>query len=77
MARERREGNALKTALVVTGGLVLVWATMETAFGSFLSRLRSAIDRSDPHTDPDDDVDTSGPATSAPPKDDDEPGPEK
>ncbi|KAF3325556.1 hypothetical protein FCM35_KLT08636 [Carex littledalei] len=79
MGKEQREGNALKTALVVGGGLVLVWATMETAFGSFLSRLRSSIDRSDPHTgpDPDDDVDASGPTTSAPPKDEDEPGPEK
>jgi hypothetical protein len=64
-AREQREGNALKTALVVTGGLVLVWVTVETAFGSFLSRLRGAIARSDPHTDPDDDVAATDPAMSA------------
>ncbi|KAF3325554.1 hypothetical protein FCM35_KLT08634 [Carex littledalei] len=75
--REQREGNALKTALVVTGGLVLAWMTVETAFGSFLSRLRSAIARSDPHTDPDDDVDAPDTATSGPPDDKDEPGPEK
>jgi hypothetical protein len=72
-AREQREGNALKTALVVTGGLVLVWMTVETAFGSFLSRLRGAIARSDPHTDPDDDVADPAPAMSASPENGDEP----
>lgn len=74
--KEQREGNALKTALVVTGGLVLVWMTVETAFGSLLSRLRGAIARSDPHTDPDDDVDAPDPATSAPPPEDDKDEPE-
>uniref|UniRef100_A0A0E0K4F1 Outer envelope membrane protein 7 n=1 Tax=Oryza punctata TaxID=4537 RepID=A0A0E0K4F1_ORYPU len=42
----QREGNALKTAVVVTGGLVLAWFTMESAFKPFLDRLRGALTRS-------------------------------
>ncbi|XP_040377119.1 outer envelope membrane protein 7 [Oryza brachyantha] len=45
----QREGSALKTAVVVTGGLVLAWFTMESAFKPFLDRLRGALTRS---TDP-------------------------
>ncbi|KAL5212824.1 hypothetical protein ABZP36_023671 [Zizania latifolia] len=50
----QREGNVLKTAVVVTGGLVLAWITMESAFKPFLDRLRAAVTRStDPARDPD------------------------
>uniref|UniRef100_A0A0D3F9P3 Outer envelope membrane protein 7 n=2 Tax=Oryza TaxID=4527 RepID=A0A0D3F9P3_9ORYZ len=50
----QREGNALKTAVVVTGGLVLAWFTMESAFKPFLDRLRGALTRNtDPARDPD------------------------
>ncbi|KAM0941524.1 putative outer envelope membrane protein [Dioscorea sansibarensis] len=51
---ERDQGGALKTTLVVVGGLALGWLTMETAFKPFLDRLRAAITRSDPARDPDD-----------------------
>ncbi|KAH7689406.1 hypothetical protein IHE45_03G096000 [Dioscorea alata] len=53
---ERDQGGALKTTLVVVGGLALGWLTLETAFKPFLDRLRAAITRSDPARDPDDDV---------------------
>ena len=50
----QREGSALKTAVVVTGGLVLAWITVETAFKPFLDRLRAAVSRSTgPSRDPD------------------------
>lgn len=49
-----REGGALKTALVVAGGLVLAWLTVETAFKPFLDGIRGSIARSDPNRDPDD-----------------------
>ena len=45
-----REGGALKTAVIVAGGLALAWVTVETAFRPFLDRLRSAVARK---TDPD------------------------
>ncbi|TVU28237.1 hypothetical protein EJB05_19746, partial [Eragrostis curvula] len=49
-----REGNALKTAVIVAGGLALAWVTVETAFRPFLDRLRAAVSRStDPARDPD------------------------
>ncbi|KQK00960.2 uncharacterized protein LOC100835108 [Brachypodium distachyon] len=52
----QREGGALKTAVVVTGGLVLAWLTVETAFKPFLDRLRAAVSRStNPSRDPDED----------------------
>ncbi|KAF7049158.1 hypothetical protein CFC21_057746 [Triticum aestivum] len=54
-------GGAVKTALVVTGGLVLAWLTVESAFKPFLDRLRGAVSRSiDPARDPDED--TAAPA---------------
>ncbi|OAY73216.1 hypothetical protein ACMD2_22955 [Ananas comosus] len=37
-----REGGALKTALVVAGGLVLAWLTVETAFKPFLDGIRGS-----------------------------------
>ncbi|KAG1363895.1 putative Outer envelope membrane protein 7 [Cocos nucifera] len=60
MGRREREGGGLKTALVVAGGLVLAWMTMETAFKPFLDRVRSSISRSDPARDPDDGDETVG-----------------
>lgn len=51
----------MKTALVVTGGLVLAWLTVESAFKPFLDRLRASVSRStDPARDPDED--TAAPA---------------
>ncbi|CAL5054690.1 unnamed protein product [Urochloa decumbens] len=51
---EAREGGALKTAVIVAGGLALAWVTMETAFKPFLDRLRGAVSRNtDPAPDPD------------------------
>jgi hypothetical protein len=62
---EGREGNALKTVVIVAGGLALAWVTVETAFRPFLDRLRAAVSRStDPSRDPDQD---SAPAPAAPP----------
>ncbi|PKA60374.1 hypothetical protein AXF42_Ash008434 [Apostasia shenzhenica] len=55
MGGREREGGAMKSALVVAGGLVLAWITMETTFKPWLDRLRSAITRSNPAADPDDD----------------------
>jgi hypothetical protein len=43
---EGREGNALKTAVIVAGGLALAWVTVETAFRPFLDHLRAAVSRS-------------------------------
>ena len=49
-----REGGALKTAVIVAGGLALAWVTVETAFRPFLDRLRGAVSRkTDPASDPD------------------------
>jgi len=49
-----REGGALKTAVIVAGGLALAWVTVETAFRPFLDRLRGAVSRkTDPARDPD------------------------
>ncbi|CAL4885008.1 unnamed protein product [Urochloa decumbens] len=51
---EAREGGALKTAVIVAGGLALAWVAMETAFKPFLDRLRGAVSRNtDPAPDPD------------------------
>lgn len=56
---EGREGNALKTAVIVAGGLALAWVTVETAFRPFLDRLRAAVSRStDPSRDPDQEEDS-------------------
>lgn len=53
----------MKTALVVTGGLVLAWLTVESAFKPFLDRLRGAVSRStDPARDPDEDTAAPAPA---------------
>ena len=50
----QRDGSALKTAVVVTGGLVLAWITVEAAFKPFLDGLRAAVSRStNPSRDPD------------------------
>ncbi|KAG8072130.1 hypothetical protein GUJ93_ZPchr0006g45198 [Zizania palustris] len=50
----QREGNVLRTAVVVTGGLVLAWITMESAFKPFLDRLRASVTRTtEPARDPD------------------------
>ncbi|CAN6233712.1 unnamed protein product [Urochloa humidicola] len=50
----RDGGSALKTAVIVAGGLALAWVTVETAFRPFLDRLRGAVSRStDPASDPD------------------------
>ncbi|TKW41238.1 hypothetical protein SEVIR_1G301300v4 [Setaria viridis] len=49
-----REGGALKTAVIVAGGIALAWVTVETAFKPFLDRLRGAVSRNtDPAGDPD------------------------
>ncbi|KAF7080057.1 hypothetical protein CFC21_084199 [Triticum aestivum] len=63
-------GGAVKTALVVTGGLVLAWLTVESALKPFLDRLRGAVSRStDPARDPDEDTtapeEDKSPATAA------------
>ncbi|XP_020583210.1 outer envelope membrane protein 7-like [Phalaenopsis equestris] len=58
MGGRDRDRGALKSVLVVAGGLALAWVTMETAFKPWLDRLRSAMARSDPTADPDD-VDTA------------------
>ncbi|KAH0465980.1 hypothetical protein IEQ34_006083 [Dendrobium chrysotoxum] len=64
MGGREREKGALKSALVVAGGLALAWVAMETAFKPWLDRLRSAIARSDPAADPDDvDADAAATAT--------------
>lgn len=55
--RNEREGSAMKTTLVVLGGLALSWLTMETAFKPYLDRIRGSINRSDPTRDPDSDGD--------------------
>ncbi|ONK68703.1 uncharacterized protein A4U43_C05F15010 [Asparagus officinalis] len=57
--RNEREGNALKTTLIVLGGLAVSWLTMETAFKPFLDRIRGSMDRSDPNHDPDSDDDAA------------------
>ncbi|KAG0488653.1 hypothetical protein HPP92_007464 [Vanilla planifolia] len=62
MGRKERDGGALKSALVVAGGLALAWITMEAAFKPWLDRLRAAIARSDPAADPDDANTTSSSA---------------
>ncbi|GJM86637.1 hypothetical protein PR202_ga02514 [Eleusine coracana subsp. coracana] len=64
---EGREGNALKTAVIVAGGLALAWVTVETAFRPFLERLRAAVSRStDPSRDPDQEGDPApAPAAAA------------
>ncbi|GJN22033.1 hypothetical protein PR202_gb09562 [Eleusine coracana subsp. coracana] len=64
---EGREGNALKTAVIVAGGLALAWVTVETAFRPFLDRLRAAVSRStDPSRDPDQEEDPApAPAAAA------------
>ncbi|CAN6246343.1 unnamed protein product [Urochloa humidicola] len=50
----REGGSALKTAVIVAGGLALAWVTVETAFRPFLDRLRGAVSRNtDPASDPD------------------------
>ncbi|CAN6253524.1 unnamed protein product [Urochloa humidicola] len=50
----RDGGSALKTAVIVAGGLALAWVTVETAFRPFLDRLRGAVFRNtDPASDPD------------------------
>ncbi|KAF8643097.1 hypothetical protein HU200_066969 [Digitaria exilis] len=49
-----REGSALKTAVIVAGGLALAWVTVEAAFRPFLDRLRGAVSGStDPARNPD------------------------
>ena len=59
-----REGGALKTAVIVAGGLALAWVTVETAFRPFLDRLRGAVSRkTDPASDPDQE---EAPAAGAP-----------
>ena len=63
MAKGAAGGGAVKTALVVTGGLVLAWLTVESAFKPFLDRLRAAGSRStDPARDPDEDTAAPAPA---------------
>uniref|UniRef100_A0A0A9GHY4 Outer envelope membrane protein 7 n=1 Tax=Arundo donax TaxID=35708 RepID=A0A0A9GHY4_ARUDO len=57
-----RDGNALKTAVIVAGGLALAWVTVETAFRPFLDRLRAAVSR---NTDPARDPDQEDPAPAA------------
>lgn len=61
--QSEREGSALKTALVVLGGLALSWLTVDMAFKPYLDRIRGSIDRSDPNHDSDSDSD--GPAAGA------------
>ncbi|KAK8971267.1 hypothetical protein KSP40_PGU018627 [Platanthera guangdongensis] len=62
MGGKERDRGALKSALVVAGGLALAWVTMETAFKPWLDRLRTSVARSDPATDPDDADETAAAA---------------
>jgi hypothetical protein len=68
-----REGGALKTAVIVAGGIALAWVTMETAFRPFLDRLRGAVSRNtDPARDPDQE---EPPAAAAEAKEEEAPAP--
>ena len=44
-----------KQAVVVFGALAFGWLAIEMAFKPFLDKARSAMDKSDPARDPDDD----------------------
>lgn len=58
--------SALKTAVIVAGGLALAWVTVETAFRPFMDRLRAAISRStDTARDPDQEEEPPAPAAAA------------
>ncbi|KAJ6352442.1 hypothetical protein OIU76_001634 [Salix suchowensis] len=46
-----------KQAVVVFGALAFGWLAIEMAFKPFLDKARSAMDKSDPARDPDDDDD--------------------
>ncbi|KAJ9696214.1 hypothetical protein PVL29_008454 [Vitis rotundifolia] len=48
------EAGALKSAMVVFGALAFGWLAIELAFKPFLDKARSALDKSDPTRDPDD-----------------------
>lgn len=63
--------NSLKSAIVVLGALAFGWLTIELAFKPFLEKARSAIDKSDPGHDPDDDVDEGDGPPKLPSDDDD------
>ena len=70
-----REGGALKTAVIVAGGLALAWVTVETAFRPFLDRLRGAVARkTDPARDPDQE---EAPASAAAEAEEKAPAPEE
>ncbi|EES07365.1 hypothetical protein BDA96_04G278100 [Sorghum bicolor] len=71
----QREGSALKTAVIVAGGLALAWVTVETAFRPFMDRLRAAVSRStDAARDPDQEEDPA-PAAAAEPEEEKAPAP--
>ncbi|KAJ6405603.1 OUTER ENVELOPE MEMBRANE PROTEIN 7 [Salix viminalis] len=48
-----------KQAVFAFGALAFGWLAFEIAFKPFLDKARSAVDKSDPARDPDDDDDSS------------------
>lgn len=65
------KASATKQAMVVVGALACAWFAIELALKPFLDKTRSAIDKSDPTRDPDDDLETKGdPSTESPPEKD-------
>lgn len=48
--------NSLKSTAVVFGALAFGWLAIELAFKPWLDKARSAMDKSDPSRDPDDDA---------------------
>lgn len=51
------EAGPLKSVMVVFGALAFGWLAIELAFKPFLDKARSALDKSDPTRDPDEDED--------------------
>ena len=50
-----KKSTATKQAIVVFGALAFGWLAIELAFKPILDKFRSAIDKSDPSRDPDQD----------------------
>ncbi|XP_062023018.1 outer envelope membrane protein 7 [Rosa rugosa] len=50
------KSSATKQAAIVLGALAVGWLAIELAFKPILDKARSAMNKSDPARDPDDDV---------------------
>ncbi|EPS72563.1 hypothetical protein M569_02199, partial [Genlisea aurea] len=47
------KSNPVKSAAIVAGALAFGWLAIELALKPWLAKVRSAIDKSDPNRDPD------------------------